>query len=93
MRRIRTGKTFYQPSLGLRVFVCYFEESDGQRPPIDVDMDLGLMVYDVFDPRNYEVTAKSQYSFSLFHAVMHQGVIEVPPYESGEMLKGCDATC
>lgn len=93
MRRIRAGKTFYQPSLGLREFVCYFEESDGQRPPIDVDMDLGLMVYDVFDPRNCEVTAKSQYSLSLYHAVMRHGVIKVPPYESEQVLKGCDKKC
>ena len=28
MRRIRSGKTFMQPCLGLREFVCYFEESD-----------------------------------------------------------------
>lgn len=41
MRRIRSGKTFMQPCLGLREFVCYFEESDGSRPPIDVSMDLG----------------------------------------------------
>lgn len=93
LRRIRAGKAFYQPSLGLREFVCYFEESDGLRQPIDVDMDLGLMVYDVFDPRNCEVTAKSKYSLSLYHAVMRHGVIEVPPYESEGVLKGCERTC
>lgn len=93
MRRIRTGKTFCQPCLGMREFVCYFEESDGLRQPIDVSMDLGLMVYDVFDPRNCEVTKKSQYSLSLYHPVMKHGVIEVPPYESEEVLKGCDRMC
>lgn len=93
MRRIRTGKTFCQPCLGMREFVCYFEESDGLRKPIDVSMDLGLMVYDVFDPYNCDVTAKSRYSLSLYHAVMKHGVIEVPPYESEEVLKGCDGMC
>lgn len=51
------------------------------------------MVYDVFDPRNCEVTKKSQYSLSLYHPVMKCGVIEVPPYESEEVLKGCDRMC
>lgn len=93
MRRIRGGKTFCQPCLGMREFVCYFEESDGTRQPIDVSMDLGLMVYDVFDLHNYEVTKKTQYSLSLYHPVMNHGVIEVPPYDSEEVLKGCDGLC
>lgn len=93
MRRIRGGKTFCQPCLGMREFVCYFEESDGARQPIDVSMDLGLMVYDVFDLHNCEVTKKSQYSLSLYHPVMNHGVIEVPPYDSEEVLKGCDSPC
>ena len=29
LRRIRTGKCFHQPELGMREFVCDFEESDG----------------------------------------------------------------
>ena len=52
LRRIRNGKTYFQPSLGLREFVAYFEESDGIKEPIPVDMDAGLMVYDVFDPHD-----------------------------------------
>lgn len=88
LRRIRTGKTFYQPSLGLREFVCYFEESDGSRKPIEDSMDLGLMVYDVFDLHDYEVRKKTQPRLSLYHAVMEHGVIHVPPYDSKEVLKG-----
>lgn len=87
-RRIRSGKTYYQPSLGLREFVCYFEESDGTRPPIDVSMDLGLMVYDVFDLHKYKLTKKAQPRLSLYHAVMEHGVVEVPPYDSDLVLKG-----
>lgn len=93
MRRIRTGKTFCQPCLGMREFICYFEESDKVRQPIDVSMDLGLMVYDVFDPYNCKVTKQSQFSLSLYHPVMNHGVIEVPPYESEDVLKGCDRMC
>ena len=50
LRRIRTGKCFHQPELGMREFVCYFEESDGTRSPIQQSMDAGLMVYDLFAP-------------------------------------------
>ena len=88
LRRIRGGKTFYQPSLGLREFVAYFEESDGSRPPIQESMDLGLMVYDVFDLHDWAVRKKAKPCLSLYHARMENGVIEVPPYDSPEVLKG-----
>lgn len=88
LRRIRSGKTYFQPSLGLREFVAYFEESDGTQKPIPVDMDAGLMVYDVFDLHDYEVRKKVRPQLSLFHAVMKQGVIQVPPYDCPEVLKG-----
>lgn len=88
MRRIRGGKTFYQPSLGLREFVAYFEESDGSRPPIQESVDLGLMVYDVFDLHDWAVRKKAKPCLSLYHARMENGVIEVPPYDSPEVLKG-----
>lgn len=88
LRRIRGGKCFCTPSLGLREFVCYFEESDGTRQPIQQSMDAGLMVYDLFGPDDVEVTKKMKIRMSLFHAVMENGVIHVPPYDSPEVLKG-----
>lgn len=88
VRRIRGGKCFFQPSLGLREFAAYFEESDGMRPPIPVDLDAGLMVYDIFDLHDYEVRKKAMPQLSLFHAVMKQGVIEIPDYDSLDVLKG-----
>lgn len=90
LRRIRTGKTFMQPSLGLREFVAYFQEGDSENgpPPIPVDMDLGLMVYDIFDLHDYEIRKKVRPQLSLYHCVMRQGVIQVPPYDSPEVLKG-----
>ncbi len=93
LRRIRGGKTFMQPSLGLREFVCYFEESDGTRTPIDVSMDLGLMVYDVFDLHDYSVRKKTKPNLSLYHAVMEHGVIHVPDYDSDEVMKGGSWQC
>ena len=93
MRRIRKGKCYYQPGLGLREFAAYFEESDGVRRPIPVDMDAGWMVYDVFDLHDFSVRKKVKPKLSLFHAVMKQGVIEVPPYDSPEVVKGGDGEC
>lgn len=87
-RRIRGGKCFMQPSLGLREFECYFEESDGVKPPIPVSLDAGFMVYDVFDLHDYSVKKKTSPKLSLFHAVMENGVVNVPPYDSPEVLKG-----
>ena len=94
LRRIREGKAFVQPSLGLREFVAYFEEADciNGPKPIPVDMDLGLMVYDVFDLHDFEEKKKARPCLSLYHCVMKQGVIEVPPYDSPEVIKG-DVPC
>lgn len=88
MRRIRSGKCFFQPSLGLREFTAYFEESDGVRTPIEDSIDVGLMVYDIFDLHDYSVRKKTKPKLSLFHAAMKNGVIKVPPYDSPEVLKG-----
>lgn len=88
LRRIRGGKMFAAPCLGLRELVCYFEESDGTRPPVDVSMDLGLMLYDVFDLHDYQVRKEARPQVSLYHAVMEHGVIRVPDYDSDEVLKG-----
>ena len=87
LRRIRGGKCFMQPCLGLREFAAYFEESDGSRPPISEDYDAGLMVYDVFDLHDFALRKKARPRLSLFHAVMKQGVVEVPPYDDSCVLK------
>ena len=91
LRRIRTGKCYLQPSLGQREFAAYFEEYDPARhtlQPIDDTLDGGLMVYDVFDLHDYAVRKKTQPRLSVFHGVMNHGVIDVPPYDSPDVLKG-----
>ena len=55
-------------------------------------MNLGLMVYDIFDLHDYEVQKKARPQLSLYHCIMEQGVIQVPPYDSPEVLKG-DPLC
>ena len=87
-RRIRNGKCYYQPSLGVREFTAYFEESDGSKEAIDINMDGGLMVYDIFDLHDCEIRKKVKPQLSLYHAVVEHGIINVPTYDSPEVLKG-----
>lgn len=88
LRRIRGGKTFMQPSFGLREFEAYFEESDGTRKPIEDSLDGGIMLYDIFDLHDCSVSKKTKPRLSLYHAEMKHGVIEVPPYDSPLVMKG-----
>ena len=85
-RRIRSGKCFFQPSLGLREFVCYFSEPT-DAVPIDVSMDLGIMLYDVFDLHKYAVTAKPEPFVSVFRARLENGVMDVPAFDDSRVLK------
>ena len=85
-RRIQEGKCFFQPSLGLREFVCYFDEPSNIQP-IQESADFGLMLYDVFDLHKFAVTKKAEPYISLFHAEMKNGVITVPEYDSDSVWK------
>src|SRR4030066_1229698 len=51
-RRVKHGKCFYQPFFGCREFPAYFEFTNSISQftnPILLDLDLGWMLYDVFD--------------------------------------------
>lgn len=85
-RRIKGGKCFFQPSLGMREFVCYFgEPTDAQ--PIPDTLDLGIMLYDVFDLHKYEVTPKAEPFVTVFEAKLENGVLDVPYFDSELVLK------
>lgn len=84
--RIVGGKCFFQPSLGMREFVCYFSEPTDIKP-IPVDLDIGIMLYDVFDLHKYKVTEKAEPFVTVFKAKLEQGVLIVPPFDSDEVLK------
>jgi len=93
-RRASQGKCFYQPYFGCREFPAYFElveKTSPQANPIDLNMDIGLMLYDVFDlskPGNSE----SHPSISLFQAKVNAGVLAVPDYENThEVHRGLEA--
>ncbi|MCD7755722.1 MAG: type I-C CRISPR-associated protein Cas5c [Firmicutes bacterium] len=86
-RRVMRGQNFLQPSMGTREFPAYYEWGSSGEAPIRQDLDLGLMVYDVFDLHVWEVGKKAEPHVSLYRAVMEQGVIQVPDYDSPLVLK------
>ena len=93
IRRIHSGKCFYQPSLGLRECTAYFEESDARKPTADETMDLGIMLYDIFNLRDTSVKAISSPYVTLFRAVLEHGVMRVPEFDSNEVLKPGGMPC
>ncbi len=86
LRRIKGGKCYYQPSLGMREFVCYFSEPTDAEP-IPINLDIGIMLYDVFDLHKYKVTDTAEPYVTVFKARLEQGVLNVPPFDSSEVLK------
>ena len=87
LRRIRRGQCFYQPFLGLRDFIAYFQEGTEPVQPIDLDLDLGLMLYDVFDLHQWQVTQKAQPFVTLFHAQLRHGILDIPDFDSPEVIR------
>ncbi len=87
-RRARAGQCAWMPYFGCREFPAYFELWDGgvEPPPVPIDMDIGWMLYDVFDlsrPGN----DLSPPFITTFHANLKQGVLKVPPFESLDVRK------
>ncbi len=94
-RRASQGKCIYQPYFGCREFPAYFalvEPGTRLEQAAEVDLDIGLMLYDVFDlsqpGRPLDTERDELPNISLFRARVQKGVMKVPPYESGEVLKG-----
>jgi len=91
-RRAAHGKCLYQPYLGCREFPAYFELVENSSPresPVELDMGIGWMLYDVFDlaqPGNDQ----SPPCISLFYAEVKHGILEVPDYASAEVRKGLE---
>lgn len=86
VRRVTNGKCFYQPYFGTRECICYFSEPDKSLTPIDEDLDIGTMLYDVFDLQNNKPlnTSKAKATrnmctdVSFFEAKMRHGIVEIP---------------
>ncbi len=88
-RRASNGKCIFQPYFGCREFPAFFElvqlDQETERP-VDLDLDLGLILYDVFD-LSRPGSCDDRPSISLFHAKVRKGVLTIPDYGSDEVLK------
>ncbi len=89
-RRASRGKCIHQPYFGCREFPAFFalvEPHALSAERIPIDMELGLMLYDVFD-LSCPGASEDKCSISLFRASVQKGELKVPPYESAAVLKG-----
>ena len=88
-RRASHGKCFYQPYFGCREFPAYFELIENgfnRQPPITLDLDLGWMLYDVFD-LSHTNDENASPRISVFHAYISEGEMMVPAYNDPEVRK------
>jgi len=81
-RRARKGQCFHRPYLGCREFAAHFALVDGEPPacalpPEQRDRDLGFMLHDI----DFENNMTPRF----FRAVMRDGVIDVPAWDSEEV--------
>lgn len=83
-RRAQTGQCFHQPYFGTREFPANFIWIDkSEIPPSPLkgkpDLDVGWMLYDIDFDNGMEP--------GFFHAVIRDGVLEVPSFDSGEVRR------
>jgi len=89
-RRARRGQCIWQPYLGCREFPAYFrlvEEEHPQPEPAPVNLDLGLMLYDVFDLAR-PGSSQDAPAISVFQGQVTNGVMDIPDYSDDAVLKG-----
>jgi CRISPR-associated protein Cas5d len=80
MRRAEAGQCFNQPYFGTREFPVSFtaiNKSEIPVSPLSGERDLGWMLHDIDFSNDMEPR--------FFHAVMHDGVVDIPPFESKEV--------
>ncbi len=82
-RRAAKGQFYHQPYFGCREFPAHFQLCE-RVPPCPEELrdtkDLGWMLYDM----NY--TDKENITPRFFRAVLRDGVLEVPAYDSEEVI-------
>ncbi len=88
-RRLAAGKCFYQPYFGCREFAAFFDQADmaNRQPAQPINLDLGLMLYDVFNLNDVRSDGFAPPQISLFRANVKNGVLDIPAYESDLVLK------
>lgn len=89
-RRAAAGKCFHQPYFGCREFPAWFRLVDGPSPldpaPWPHDLDIGLMLYDVFDLTR-PGTAADAPALQLFRAEVRAGVLAIPEPGSPDVYR------
>lgn len=87
-RRAAAGQCIYQPYLGCREFPAFFRLCDGTETEktIPLDMDVGWMLYDVFDLSRRGSSTDPSF-VSTFKASIQNGVLKVPDFESTAVRK------
>jgi CRISPR-associated protein Cas5d len=91
-RRAAQGKCIYQPYFGCREFPAFFEPApppEERSAPEPIDLDVGWMLYDVFD-LGVENGPDARPAVSVFRARVENGVLEVPPYDDRRVAKGVE---
>lgn len=78
-RRIAKGQCVYQPSLGTREFSAFF----GPPEPGDEDVDTSLRGERDFGWMLHDIDFAEDMTPRFFHAVLRDGVLEVPSFTSG----------
>jgi CRISPR-associated protein Cas5d len=82
-RRASRGQCVYQPYLGCREFPAFFRLLEGDAPqpsPAALNLDIGLMLYDVFDLGRPGKSDDAP-AISLFTGRIEDGVMRVPEYD------------
>lgn len=100
-RRVKRGQYHRTPYLGTREFVAYFEPSSEEDVPEPVDLDLGLMLFDIaFVPSEERAElefirhgpegpklVKGYTQALFFHARVEKGWLRVPPEKYRELYR------
>jgi len=73
-RRVQRGQCFSRPYLGCREFAACFAEPDGTETPVDITMDLGLMLLDL----DYAPDGSGRGTPRFFDARLERGIVRYP---------------
>jgi len=73
-RRVAKGQCYHTPYFGCREFPAFFTKPDGTEKPIELNDDLGLILFDL----TYALNGSGQAVPKFFSARLDKGVLRVP---------------
>ena len=100
-RRVKRGQFYRTPCLGTREFAAYFGPPEKEDVPEPLDLDLGLMLFDIaFVPSDERAElefirhgpdgpkrVKGYTQALFFHAKIERGWLKVPPHKYRELYE------